>query len=325
MMNTDRMRASERALQPGRAEIRQVPAIHELGLLAEKVLQVESVGRVVAVFDRSFYAVLGSQWICVGLPHLGSGPLHVLCERRPLCWPAVGATAAVTGSILVIDNKPFATFNGASIWKPELAPGWTRAGLRLGLGAVDQFWRASLAEEGLAAAGCAQLPTKPTPLVNVAAPGIVALDSIIKNALDERIPSAADCAEVVKLIGLGPGLTPSGDDLIGGALIALAALDLLNVRDIVWRVCREHLCRTNDISRVHLRTAALGYGAAAMHDAIRATMRGEVGCVERALAAVSAIGHSSGRDGFAGALIALRAVERNFSDDQEQTPASVRT
>jgi hypothetical protein len=316
MMNADRMRGSEQALR-GRAEIRQVPAIRELGLLAEKGLEVESVGRVVAVFDRSFYAVLGSQWICFGLQHIGSGPLHVLCERRPVCWPTVGAAAAVTGSILFIDNKPFATFDGASIWKPEVAPGWTRAGLRLGLDAVDEFWRVGLAEVGLAAAGCAQLPAKPTPLLAAAAPGIAALDRIIVGALHGRAPSLADCAEFVKLIGLGPGLTPSGDDLIGGALIALAALDLPDARDLLWRVCREHLDRTNDISGVHLRTAALGYGAVAMHDAIHVTMRGEVGSVEQALAAVSAIGHSSGRDGFAGALIALRAVERNISDDQK--------
>ncbi|TKT73821.1 DUF2877 domain-containing protein [Afipia massiliensis] len=324
-MIADRIRTLERALQPGRAEIRQVPAIGELGLLAEKVLQVESNGRVVAVFDRSFYAVLGSQWICVGLPHLGSGPLHVLCERRPQCWPMVGAVVAVTGSILVIDNKPFATFDGASIWKPELAPGWTRAGLRIGLVAVDEFWRVGSAEEGLAAAGCAQPPTELTPLVAAAAAGIAALGRVIIDALHERAPSSADCAELVNLIGLGPGLTPSGDDLIGGALIALAALDLLNVRDLIWDVCREHLDRTNDISRVHLRTAALGYGAAAMHAAVHATMTGEVGRVERALAAVSAIGHSSGRDGFAGVLIALRAVERNLSGDKERSSVSIRT
>ncbi len=325
MMIADRIQTSERALQPGRAEIRQVPAIGELGLLAEKVFQVESNGRVVAVFDRSFYAVLGSQWICVGLPNLGSGPLHVLCERRPQCWPMVGAAVAVTGSILVIDNKPFATFDGASIWKPELAPGWTHAGLRIGLGAVDEFWPVGSVEEGLAATGCAQLPTKPTPLIAAAAAGTAALNRMIIDALDERTPSPADCAELVNLIGLGPGLTPSGDDLIGGALIALAALDLLNVRDLLWRICREHLDRTNDISRVHLRTAALGYGAAAMHVAIHATMTDEVGRVEQALAAVSAIGHSSGRDGFAGALIVLRAVERNFSGGKERSSISIRT
>lgn len=325
VMIADRIRALERPLQTGRAEICQVPAIGELGLLAEKVLQLENSGRVAAVFDRSFYAVLGGQWICVGLPHLGSGPLHVLCERRPHSWPTVGATAAVIGSILLIGDMPFAAFDNASIWKPELTPGWGRASLQIGLGTVDEFWRVDSAEEGLATAGCARFPTKLTPLVAAAAAGVAALDRIIIDALDERVPSPADCAEFAKLIGLGPGLTPSGDDLIGGALIALAALDLLNVRDSLWRVCRAHLDHTNDISRAHLRAAALGYGAAAMHTAIHATITGEAGRVERALAAVSAIGHSSGRDGFAGVLIALRAVERHLAGDKERTPASVHT
>lgn len=312
------------ATQFEQVRMRPVSAITELGLLAEEALRGEGTGRVVAVFESSFYAVLEGRWVCVGLPYLGSGPLHVLCESRPLCWPTVGTTVAVTGSILVIDNKPFVTFDGASMWKPELAPDWTHAGLQIGLGVVDEFWPVGSVEEGLAAAGYVQLPTKPTPLVIAAAPGFVALDRIIIDALHERAPSSGDCVELVNLIGLGPGLTPSGDDLIGGALIALAALDLLNARDLLWRICREHLNRTNDISRVHLQTAALGYGAAAMHAAICATMTGEVGRIERALAAVSAIGQSSGRDGFAGALIALRAVERNFAGDKGRSSISIR-
>ncbi|MFX8976555.1 DUF2877 domain-containing protein, partial [Acinetobacter baumannii] len=54
------------------------------------------------------------------------------------------------------------------------------------------------------------------------------------DALHERTPSPVDCSALVNLIGLGPGLTPSGDDLVGGALIALAELDLPNIRDVLW-------------------------------------------------------------------------------------------
>jgi hypothetical protein len=307
----------------GRAEIRPLPAILELGLLAEKILLSESEGRVAAVFESSFYAVLGGQWICVGLPHLGSGPLHVVCERRPLYWPTIGAAVTVTGSTLRIDDRPFATFGGASIWRPEPPASWTHASLQLGLGAVDESCHVGTAEEGLAA-GYARRPVKLSPLVAAAAPGLGALDRVITNALSGRAPSSADSAELVTLIGLGPGLTPSGDDVLGGAFIALAVLDLPNVRDLLWSAVRDHLDRTNDISRVHLQTAALGYGAAAMHSAIHATIKGDINRVEPALAAVSAIGHSSGRDGFAGALIAMRAVERHFTCD-EARPAVLRS
>lgn len=318
MAIADRIRRLEP--QSRSAETRRLPAIFELGLLAENALLSESEGRVVAVFENSFYAVFGGQWICVGLPHLGSGPLHVLCERRPLRWPAIGGGVAVTGSALRIDSRPFATLGDAFIWRPEPPASWTHAGLRLGLGAVDESFHVGAAEEGLAAVGCAQRPVKPSPLVAAAAPGISALDRVITDALSGRAPSPADSAELVTLIGLGPGLTPSGDDMLGGALITFAALDLPNARDLLWSACRDHLDRTNDISGVHLRTAALGYGAAAMHAAIRATIKGDVNCMEQALAAVSAIGHTSGKDGFAGALIAMRAVERHFASDEVRPP-----
>jgi hypothetical protein len=235
----------------------------------------------------------------------------------------VGNTAAVAGSIFYTDNKPFATFEAASTWAPERAPSWTLDSLRIGLGAVDEFWHVGPAEEGLAAAGArVPLRAKPSPMIEAATPGVIALDCIVGDALEGCAPLPADCAELTRLIGLGPGLTPSGDDVLAGALVALAALGLLDLRDMLWNVCREHLARTNDISRVHLRTAALGYGAAALHAAIHTTMGGRADRVERAIAAVSAIGHSSGRDGFAGVLIVLRAVERHLAGARQRVQVS---
>jgi hypothetical protein len=116
----------------------------------------------------------------------------------------------------------------------------------------------------------------------------------------------AEFATLASLVGLGPGLTPSGDDLIGGALIALAALGRFECRDVLWRHCIGLLDRTNEISAAHLRAAALGYGAAALHTAIHATMSGQVTSLRSALFALAAIGHTSGRDAFAGCLLAFR-------------------
>ncbi|MFN5716397.1 MAG: DUF2877 domain-containing protein, partial [Bradyrhizobium sp.] len=130
---------------------------------------------------------------------------------------------------------------------------------------------------------------------------LAALEQILSGA-----PDADRESGLGSLIGLGPGLTPSGDDLIGGALIALAALGRTECRDALWDRCRALLDGTNDISRIHLRAAALGYGAAALHDAIHATMSGERAGFRRALTALSAIGHTSGQDAFAGSLIVLR-------------------
>jgi len=301
--------------RPERAGSPPLPSVREVGLLAEAVLRHAKNGRVVAVFKSSFYVAFSDEWVCVGLSHIGSGPLHVICESRPRGWPRPGSSITVAEGILLLDNMPFATFDGAFIWQPEQVPDWTTASLQRGLDAASAFWRKEACEEGLAVTGCAELPAKPTLLVSAAMPGVAALDRIVANALDGRSASSEDRADIAGLIGLGPGLTPSGDDLLGGALIALTSLGLLSVRDELWRACCGSLDRTNDISSLHLQTAARGYGAAALHNAINATISGRVDRLPGSLAKLSAIGHSSGRDSFAGALIALRAAARHFNRD----------
>lgn len=302
---------------PGAARAYPELAVAELGLLARETLRSGSAGAVVAVFERSFYAVFDGQWVCVGSLELGSGPLQVLCENRLSRRPSPGDVVTVHGAALRVNGVPFASFEAASVWTPERAPARTLVRLRAGLGAVDGLWHAYPPEEGLAAAGRVRLPAKPSPIVAAATPGFTALDRIVMSGFRRQAPSPANVAALVKLIGLGPGLTPSGDDLLAGALIALAALNLCDLRDTLWNACRQDLARTNEISRAHLRAAALGYGAAALHAAIHTTINGDTERVETALAAVSAIGHTSGRDGFAGVLVVLRALERHLADDEQ--------
>ena len=74
---------------------------------------------------------------------------------------------------------------------------------------------------------------------------------------------------VESLIGLGPGLTPSGDDLLGGVLITLRALGWPQAADTLgcWLLPRAR-ARTHAISYAHLACAAGGEGAAALHDTL---------------------------------------------------------
>jgi hypothetical protein len=113
--------------------------------------------------------------------------------------------------------------------------------------------------------------------------------------------------EAASLIGLGPGLTPAGDDLVGGALVALHALGrrACAARVAAWALRRSR--RTNRISRAHLACAAAGAGGAALHDFVNALLAGKRN-VARELAALDAIGHTSGWDAAAGVLLALEAL-----------------
>jgi hypothetical protein len=295
--------ARPRPIMPAAA---RTDSVSELGLLARGALQGGAVGSVVATFDRSFYAVLGGKWICVGAAEIGSGPLHVLCRRYLPRRLAAGDLVTVVGSTLCIEGAPFARLQGAPVWTPEPVPQCTMDSLSTGLRIVDQTWRGDLIAEGLAAAGCAGHSVSRSHLLQAATPGVLALQRIIRGEPGEV--SAGDALGVADLIGLGPGLTPSGDDLIGGALIALAALGRADRRDVLWKTCCRFLDRTNELSRIHLQTAALGYGAAALHAVLHATLSGSAAQLYPALAALAAIGHTSGRDAFAGALIVLRML-----------------
>jgi hypothetical protein len=281
----------------------------EVGVLAHRVLCSNRRGRIVAVFDRSLYAVFGDDWICIGSKTIGSGPLHVLSEGIAPSWFSLGQDIAVTDSTLLVGDARLIGLGAAPVWSPKPPPDWTRKTLHAGILAVDDAWSVAPMEEGLAASGCPQLPSGPTRILAAAMPGIAALRRSIEAGLRDQKPALSDESEIIELIGLGPGLTPSGDDLLGGALLALARLGLSDRRDLLWNTLRTHIDRTNDISAAHLRSAASGYAASALHEAIDATVIGRTDHIALALAAVSRIGHSSGRDAFAGALIVLRAVD----------------
>jgi hypothetical protein len=71
-----------------------------------------------------------------------------------------------------------------------------------------------------------------------------------------------------------------------------------------------------------MQAAALGYGASALHAALHATMSGRVEQLYPAIAALATIGHTSGRDAFAGALIVLRCFARHFPSGTAYSPAA---
>jgi hypothetical protein len=127
---------------------------------------------------------------------------------------------------------------------------------------------------------------------------------------DERESEAV--SNLRPLLGLGPGLTPSGDDFLGGAMVALTCLGMNPLRERIWAtlapVAATH---TNDVSRAHLAAAAEGYGSAPLHNLIDAIVAGDADAMPQRIAALAAIGHTSGWDAMAGALTVLRAAARD--------------
>jgi hypothetical protein len=125
-------------------------------------------------------------------------------------------------------------------------------------------------------------------------------------------PSAAARA-AEPLIGLGPGLTPAGDDYVGGAFFARALLGAAGSHDVArWTAAAASVRalaaeRTHPISAALLSDLLAGEGHGPLHD-LAVALLGDAP-LARALAAarrLTALGHSSGWDmlaGFAGAII----------------------
>jgi hypothetical protein len=100
------------------------------------------------------------------------------------------------------------------------------------------------------------------------------------------------------LIGLGPGLTPSGDDLLGGWLAALMALGESRSFDQLAKAIAINVQRTSWVSGAHLKWAARGYFGQAICALLEAAAA--LSNLDPPLRALLAVGASSGADMAAG-------------------------
>ncbi len=124
-----------------------------------------------------------------------------------------------------------------------------------------------------------------------------------------RDEAAAAVRAAAALIGLGPGLTPSGDDFVGGALFARALLTR-GAADAAW--CRAVAevralarARTHPVSAALLADLAGGQGWAPLHALVGTLAAGGGAAAIGPAREVTRIGHSSGWDLLAGLLTAL--------------------
>ncbi|HEX7054718.1 MAG TPA: DUF2877 domain-containing protein [Burkholderiales bacterium] len=231
-------------------------------------------GEVCARFQRSVYLRLpGGGHACVGEPSLGCGPLNALVDG--FSPPALGTRLAV---------------EVAAVWTPPAPPPHAAPDAS----ALQAVARGRSPAEGL---GCLVAGSH-NGLSGHAQPALEAIDRwLVGNALAE---------EAAMLIGLGPGLTPAGDDFLGGVMLALHHVHRTAQARALWRWLEPRLARTSAISGAHLAAAAAGEGHEAMHAALLHLFQRAPGW-PATLDALDAIGHCSGWDALAGMAAVARA------------------
>ena len=156
-----------------------------------------------------------------------------------------------------------------------------------------------------------------TRLVDVTAPRLPgrdrpteapALDADVSAHLDHlalpgRGPFTA--THVAHLVGRGPGLTPLGDDVVAGWLVAARSLGLPH-HDVADAV-RDRLSATTPVSATLLDCAVRGECLPQLGDWLRAP-------TDVAAAALLAVGSTSGAGLLTGALLATRQLADQYPD-----------
>lgn len=122
------------------------------------------------------------------------------------------------------------------------------------------------------------------------------------------------CAETLcRFIGLGIGLTPSGDDFLCGVLAGLT-LEQRGQKAFACELRREimnNLGRTNEISQTFLKCAA----ADEYSEAVQMIFKGNT---SQALKEMRKIGHSSGMDTLCGIIYASKILKNIQLADEEE-------
>ncbi|MFI6902914.1 DUF2877 domain-containing protein [Nonomuraea sp. NPDC050394] len=153
------------------------------------------------------------------------------------------------------------------------------------------------------------------------APGLAghqAIELLAQSCGRGRLLGVVTAAE--QLMGLGPGLTPSGDDVLAGLLVTLRHLGkAAGVERAVWlagwlaaTVTYDVRTRTTPLSATLLHCAARGESCPEVTGVLRA-LTGR-GALEPAVSRLCRLGHTSGADLAQGVGIGLAAVRALAAD-----------
>src|SRR5260370_19048991 len=229
------------------------------GVVAWEFVRLERAAEVAAVFDRSLYLRSGEKFVCVGGPTIGNGPLTLVaaCDLRPaLLGLRPGQRAAISPTAITIGPTAF-VLDACDLWR---AGAWPRVASPAALiethDAIAHRAATEAPDEGLGRAIAGACDTR---LARVARIRIARFEAWLADTIELDGVSPLP-VPVRDLVGLGPGLTPSGDDFLIGSLALLDAIGEGQAHVRLARALRQvPPGLTSPLSRAFLRAAAAGH------------------------------------------------------------------
>jgi len=149
-------------------------------------------------------------------------------------------------------------------------------------------------------------------------PDLRLLDALPDDAHSPRV--AADL--VRRLLGVGPGLTPAGDDMLAGLLVGLWSFDQ-RAEPLRLAVLAGLAAGTTDLSAALLRCAARGESIPQVNQLLR-TMSGSAwqGRLDHAMYDLVRVGHTSGTALATGVLAAATMAIGDRARQGDRCPAT---
>ncbi|HEV3396718.1 MAG TPA: DUF2877 domain-containing protein [Xanthobacteraceae bacterium] len=318
---------------------RAVPILRS-GVLAREVCRRGGRGEVAAVFARSLFLRFGDAFVCIGEPAIGNGPSTLIIAAPPArLGVRQGQSVLLAQQRVAIGDLRF-DLDGCETWRPPAWPAVSSpAELLETCGILARRAATDSPADGLARAIFA---AGETPLARLARPRVLRFETWLSEQIDASscpaqaghpVIRSADISSQARwlldrplartmtsdelavdpvsgLVGLGPGLTPSGDDFLIGALAALDAVRQTKTHAALGEaVAAAAPARTSPLSASFLRAAAAGHAGENLHALVAAVVGGHL---DAAAAAAGRIGHTSGWDTLAGVALTLRVVAKEM-------------
>ena len=293
------------------AQAVQMLSAVSIGTQATRIIAASRRGRVAAVFNRSLYLELDSGWCCLVGKELGAGPVNI-CVLLPGRMDIVTRNAPVdrVDQGFVIGSRLHVATVAARVWTAPIVE-WSEETLVRGLAALDPLCLDHAPSAGLSRIVWPRSSADPASFeLCVATPVITSLVAWLQRLLERDTPEVPP-GSITKLVGLGPGLTPSGDDFLVGMLVVLSLAGRFDLVAAVDQMIRPTLAEgTGPISRLHLAAALDGESSERFHAMVNAVLVGDRYALESQLVSISQVGHCSGWDTLAGAVMVLRVLAR---------------
>jgi hypothetical protein len=266
--------------------------------------------RLAGWFARSLHLEAHGDVLCIGCESIGRGPLNALMSAADWTRMAGALSPAGAHTLALLHGDAIhlgcaAIHTGhAETWSPDAWPSDVVPDrLASALHRCMAMARDQAPADGLARLVLGLEDTNGTVLARMAAPRLQRLQTWLG-----EVEGPAEAAPPVGLLGLGPGLTPSGDDVLIGVLLALHAMGQLTRACALDRaIAASAPSATTALSGACLRAAGDGLGCEALHATLGALLVDDAHGMTRALRALGTIGHTSGWDALAGAVFALEA------------------